>query len=308
VKDSILDVIAKVDDLVHKIYVVDDGCPDGSGDFVKERNQDERVVVLHNPKNLGVGGAVKTGYTQALRDGFEIMIKIDGDDQMDPSLVGLFIDPIISRNAEYTKGSRFNSPDDLNQMPFVRLVGNSALSLINKLVSGYWNIMDPTNGFTAIHASMLEKINITKLENDYFFESDMLFRLGLNRAVVQDIPMASKYADEESNLSITKVLLSFPTRYLSRLKKRIFFQYFLRDFNLGSLFLISGFPMFLFGLTYGSFYWLKALKTSQDTPLGTIMVATLTIILGFQSIIFFLQQDIISTPKNVTIPKTSTEK
>jgi len=182
-------------------------------------------------------------------------------------------------------------------MPITRLIGNSVLSLFNKLVNGYWNIMDPTNGFIAIHTSVLSMIPIEKLSNRYFFESDLLFRMGSIRAVVTDVPMKPQYNDETSSLNIIKILFEFPPKYFIRFFKRLFYQYFLRDFNIGSLELVFGNFLFFFGVIFGSIKWHTALATNIPTPTGTIMLAVLPIILGFQLLLSFVNYDMLSLPK-----------
>ena len=240
VKAHILSVIEGIGPEVTKIYVVDDCCPESSGDYVIEYNQDPRVQVLRNPVNMGVGGAIVTGYKQALADDMDIVVKIDGDGQMDPCLIQKFIEPILSGNTDYTKGTRFFTLDSLAAMPRVRKFGNAVLSFVNKVSSGYWGVMDPTNGYTAIHRKALSLLPMEKLSKRYFFESDMLFRLGTLRAVVKDIVMDSKYEDEESNLSIRKVIVDFPPLYIKAFFKRVFYNYFLRDFNGASMELVIG--------------------------------------------------------------------
>jgi dolichol-phosphate mannosyltransferase len=255
VRDHIMGVIAKIGPQVHKIYVVDDRCPVGSGNFVRSECRDPRVTVLFNEKNLGVGGATMTGYARALTDECDIVVKLDGDGQMDPSLIPVLIAPLVNGDADYTKGNRFFSPENLEGMPTLRLVGNTALSFISKMSSGYWSVMDPTNGFTAIHATALSLLPLQKIDQRYFFESDILFRLNTIRAVVRDVPMKAVYADEESNLKIGKVLREFPIKHLKRVIKRLAYNYLLRDFNVCSLELLAGMIFLLFGVFFGGYQW-----------------------------------------------------
>ena len=194
---------------VTRIYVVDDHCPDGSGEYVRANCRDTRVVVLTHPINQGVGGAVITGYRAAIENGAEIIVKVDGDGQMDPSLIPYLIDPILANEADYTKGNRFFDLEGVSSMPTVRLVGNAVLSFVTKLSSGYWSLFDPTNGYTAIHAAVARRLPFAKLRRRYFFETDMLFRLNTLRAVVVDVPMAANYGDEVSNLKIKRVMRVF---------------------------------------------------------------------------------------------------
>ena len=301
-KDHVLKVIEKIPSLVSKIIVVDDCCPVGTGkvvqEYIAQKNAQQRIEVVFHTENQGVGGAMVTGYRRALELEADVVVKIDGDDQMDPSLIPQFIKPILRGKADYTKGNRFFYLEGLAEMPKVRLFGNAVLSFLNKLVSGYWNIMDPTNGYTAVHADALKVIPLDKLARRFFFESDILFRLGVIRAVVQDIPMHSKYGDEVSNLKILDVALSFPSKYLSRYLKRIFYNYFLRDFTAGSLFLLSGIVLCLVSFVHGTYHWVTSHIGGYSTPIGTVMIPVLLAIIGFQMILFFLQQDIESVPQD----------
>jgi glycosyltransferase involved in cell wall biosynthesis len=279
------------------IYVIDDRCPEDSGKFVKENCSDPRVHVLFHEKNSGVGGAVKTGYMKALIDGAEIVVKIDGDGQMDPVLIPAFVKPILKGEADYVKGNRFFELRSLSQMPKVRVLGNSIISLVNKFVNGYWNIMDPTNGFTAIHRSALKMLELDKISNTYFFESDMLFRLGIIRAVVHDIPMKAIYGKEKSNLKISRVLFEFPPKYINRYIKRVVYNYFLRDFNVGTIQFLFGLLMFVAGIIFGIYFWEHSIKFLIPATSGQVMLAALPTILGFQLLLSALQYDIRNIPE-----------
>ncbi|PLX01074.1 MAG: glycosyl transferase family 2, partial [Marinilabiliales bacterium] len=229
VKDQIVEVIGSIGEVVDKIYVIDDCCPHNTGNYVLDICTDLRVEVVFHKENGGVGAAVKTGYKKALKDGAEYIIKLDGDGQMDASLIPDIIRPLKKLKADYVKGNRFYELKYLRTMPRLRLIGNSMLSLINKFSSGYWNIMDPTNGFTAINSRALRMLPLTKIDDGYFFESDMLFRLGTIRAVTTEIPMSANYGQEDSSLNIKKILLEFPCKYFNRFIKRLTYNYFLRD-------------------------------------------------------------------------------
>ena len=192
--DHVLGVIEAIGPEVSRIFCVDDCCPDGSGDFIEKNNTDPRVRVLRHERNKGVGGAVVTGYRAALEESVDVVVKVDGDGQMDPKLIPFFTEPIATQEADYAKGNRFFSATSISSMPRVRLLGNAVLSFMTKLSSGYWSIFDPTKGYTAIHSRTLSSINLDALSERYFFETDMLIRLGESRAVVVDVPMHAVYA------------------------------------------------------------------------------------------------------------------
>jgi glycosyltransferase involved in cell wall biosynthesis len=297
VKEHILAVIAQIGHEVDTIYVVDDCCPVGSGQFVEENCTDPRVKVLRNPENMGVGGAVMTGYRAAIIDGATVIVKIDGDGQMDPGLLQDFVGPILNGEADYTKGNRFYDLEEIHAMPKMRLFGNAALSFLTKLSSGYWDLFDPTNGYTAVHASVAKHLPFDKISRRYFFETDMLFRLNTLRAVVVDIPMDAKYGDEESNLKISQIIGEFALKHLRNFAKRIFYSYYLRNMSLASFELPIGLLLMISGTVIGLSHWSSSLSTGNPTPAGTVMLSALPVILGTQFVLAFLGYDIASVPR-----------
>ena len=297
VTDHILEVLAKIGPEVERIYVVDDACPDESGKFVQEQSTDKRVKVLFHEVNQGVGGAVVTGYKAALADGMDVVVKVDGDGQMDPSLILTIAKPVLEGNADYAKGNRFDSLENLFSMPKTRIFGNAVLSLWSKLSSGYWNITDPTNGFTAIHRKALEAIQLDKLRKTYFFESDLLFRLSIVNAVVMDVPMVSVYGDEKSNLKIRKVIFEFPWRHTVNLHKRLFYKYYLREWSVASFELPVGIGLTIFGAWFGLARYFEASGAGQATTAGQVTLSALALILGVQLLLSFLAYDVQSEPR-----------
>ncbi|MET1080977.1 MAG: glycosyltransferase family 2 protein [Pseudomonas sp.] len=296
VRQQVLEVLASIPASVTRIYAVDDACPEQSGAWIQQHCQDPRVRVLYNPQNQGVGGAVITAYRQAIADEMDVVVKIDGDGQMDPRLLPQFVRPIGEGRADYTKGNRFFRLESLKDMPRIRLFGNAMLSFLSKLSCGYWGVMDPTNGYTAVHVAVLRELPLDKLERRYFFETDMLFRLNTLRAVVKDIPMDALYADEESNLKIGTVLPEFMAKHLSRLVRRYGYNYWLRDFNVGSLYSVLGLLFLLSGGLFGLSHWIESLGTGEPATSGTVMLAALPILVGVQLLIAFLHYDITSAP------------
>lgn len=294
--EHILDVIAAIPVYIDSIICVDDCCPDNTGKFIAKNCNDKRVTVLYHENNKGVGGAMITGYKKALEIKSDIIIKIDGDGQMDPKILPRFIKPIIDNHADYTKGNRFFRLEDVYAMPAIRLIGNAALSFMSKLSTGYWHLFDPNNGYTAIHKDALGLIPLNKIHERYFFESDMLFRLNTLRAVVVDIPMQSKYANETSTLDIKSNLFVFAYQHLSKFMKRIFYNYFLRDFHIASLEWLLGPALILFGIIFGSIKWIDSIEANITASAGTVMLAALPTIIGVQLLLSALNYDMSSRP------------
>lgn len=295
-------VLAAIGPEVGAVFVVDDACPEKTGDHVEATCADPRVRVVRNAANLGVGGAVKAGYRAALAAGATVVVKVDGDGQMDPALIPALAGPILDKRADYVKGNRFHDLDELSAMPLLRLVGNAFLSLVNKVSTGYWDVMDPTNGFTAVHARVLERIALDKVADDYFFESDMLFRLATLRAVVVDLPMAPVYGDAPSSLRIGQVALRFPLRYLARTMKRVFYGYFLRDFNAGSLQLVLGALLASGGAAFGLWHWYLSASTGVPATSGQVMLSALPVLLGGHLLVSAVNYDIANVPRRCIHP------
>jgi len=247
--------------------------------------------------NSGVGGAVMLGYYDAIAESMDVVVKIDGDGQMDAGLIPEFVAPLINGEADYTKGNRFYDLDALGSMPRVRLLGNAMLSLMAKLSTGYWDLFDPTNGFTAIHTDVLRKLALSKISTRYFFETDMLFRLNILRAVVVDIPMEARYGSEVSNLRISRILGEFLWKHVRNALKRVFYNYYLRDLSLASIQLPLGLLLMVFGAAFGGYHWIVSAQMDVPTPAGTVMVAALPVLMGLQLLLAFIGFDIASIPR-----------
>jgi len=296
-RNFINNVIRDIGPEVHSIYIVDDCCPDRSGEHVKRTNTDLRVKVLTHDINKGVGGAVMTGYKAAVNDNMDILVKIDSDGQMDPRLIKIFVEPIMLGEADYTKGNRFYNLENVRSMPTPRLVGNAILSFMSKISSGYWHVFDPTNGYTAIHSHVVRKLPMHKISERYFFETDLLFRLNCLRAVVIDIPMEAKYGSEISNMNISRLLFEFLGKHIRNFLRRIFYNYYLRDMSVASIELPIGLLLFTFGVTFGLYHWFISAVTSITSSSGTVMLSSLPIIVGLQLLIGFINYDSNSAPK-----------
>lgn len=291
VKRTVTGVIGRVGPEVARIYCVDDACPERSGKHIEKAVKDRRVRVLYHEKNLGVGGAVKTGYQAAFKDGIEIVVKVDGDGQIDPALIPSIVAPILAGRADYVKGNRFYHLEDVAAMPKLRVFGNAGISFLAKLSSGYWDIFDPENGLTAIHRTALSRLPLAKVANDYFFETDVLFRLGIIGAVVREVPMAAVYGDEISGLNEFSALFRFFGANLKNFAKRVFYNYLLRDFNIASIELLLGLPLLLFGVIFGAVEWTNSIRSGVPVTSGTVMLAALPVILGVQFLLGFFGYD-----------------
>lgn len=298
VASYIEEVINKLPPAINWIIVVNDCSKDNTGKILSELlKKNSKLILINHEVNQGVGGAMLTGFKKSMELNSDISIKIDGDNQMDSSYIPELIKPILENRADYTKGNRFRDFKSLKQMPVIRRIGNLGLSFCIKAASGYWNIFDPNNGFIAINNNMLRTLNISKIHKRYFFESSMLIELYHADAVIQEIPMKAKYGNEVSHLSLTRTFFGFPPKLLKAFIRRIILKYFLFDFNIASLYILFGLPLFLAGTIYGITNFLKYTSSHVAAPTGTVVIPTLLIILGFQLLLSAANYDITNFPK-----------
>lgn len=289
-------VINSMPPLVDHVIVVDD-CSRDDTFHVATACGDPRLVVLQTQKNQGVGGATILGYRKALELGCDVIVKMDGDGQMLPEHLPALLDAIVTHNYDYAKGNRFLASESLAFMPRHRLFGNIVLTFMTKLASGYWNIFDPQNGYTAIKADVLALLNLDAIHKRFFFENDMLIHLNFFSCRVKDISIPALYGDEKSDISFFKVSVTFPLLLLRRFFRRVYQKYVLRDFSPIALFLFLGLILFGWGALFGVYLWIESQITGHLTPTGTIMLSLLPLILGFQLLLQAIVLDIQETPK-----------
>lgn len=297
VSRHLLDLLRNIGPEVSRIIVVDDSCPEKSGSLVLKECTDKRVKVLFHSENLGVGASVISGYKEALREGCDVIVKLDGDGQMDPSLIPRITLPVLEGQADYAKGNRFFNVNQVKAMPFGRILGNLALSFFAKASSGYWNIFDPNNGYTAINAKVVGQLPLERVSSRYFFESDMLFHLNLMRAVVIDVPMDAKYGDEASNLRLVTSVFEFAFKHARNYFRRITYGYYLRDFTLASIELPLGSALCIFGFVVGLRSWLHSMSDGIPTQPGTLILIAMSFLSGLQLLLGFFAFDISNTPR-----------
>jgi dolichol-phosphate mannosyltransferase len=299
VEDTIEAVLNELPDYLRHIIVVDDASPDNTSELVTNfAVRDKRIILVRHEQNQGVGGAMVTGFKKALELGAQVIVKIDGDHQMDPAHIPELVTPLLEGKADYVKGNRFRDFEALGRMPMVRRIGNLGLSFLTKAATGYWNCFDPTNGFFAIRAEMLAELPLERIDQRYFFETSMLANLYLLGAFILDVPMPARYRGERSSLSIWRVLSEFPGKLLVTIVRRILLRYFLFDFSMVTVYLLTGLPLILFGLIFGSIKWIQFARLGVAAPTGTVILPTLALILGIQILLSAIEIDMNAAPKS----------
>lgn len=216
-----LKVIKKIPSFVDIVYVVDDCCPLNCGNEIKSKKI-KKIKVIINKENIGVGGSVIKVYKKFNKKK-AYLIKIDGDGQMNPYLIPFILNKMIIKKLDYIKGNRFKYKKILfRKMPIQRIIGNFILSYLSMLSSGYNHIFDCTNGYTCIKSKIIKHLPLEKIQKRYFFETDMLFHLFMNKAKIDDFFMTAVYDFEKSNLNIIRIIPQFLYFLSKNFIKRIF--------------------------------------------------------------------------------------
>jgi glycosyltransferase involved in cell wall biosynthesis len=284
-------------DYVDQVIAVDDGSRD---DTLKtlEAATDERLEVIRHDRNRGVGAAMRAGFARGAQAGAELLVKVDGDGQMDLADLTKLLDALVDDpRYGYAKGNRLVDQKALSRMPRVRVIGNFALTFLTKLASGYWYVVDPQNGYLAIRRSVWERLDPARISDGYFFENDMLVGLNILEIPVKDVPIPARYADERSHLRVRRILFPFAFLLLRRTAYRVYMKYMLRDFSPIALFLLTGLPLFIWGVAFGAYQWWNHAQQGIATPTGTVIVSVVPLILGFQLLLQALVLDIQNSPR-----------
>ncbi len=289
-------VLRGIPAFVDTVTVVDDGSTDDTAEAAKNVG-DPRVTVLGSPTNEGVGGAMARGFEHALAQGDGIIVKMDGDGQMDPADLPRLLEPIVEGRCDYAKGNRFLRSRELDIMPKARLAGNFVLTFLTKLASGYWNVFDPQNGYLAITSGTLRLLDLGRLSRRYFFENDMLINLNIFDARVCDVAMPSRYGTERSSMRLGRILCSFPFHLFRGYWHRFYRKHVLRDFSPVALFMLTGLPLLAWGTGFGLYTWGQSWLQNQFASTGTVMLSVLPFLVGFELVLQALVLEIRDTPR-----------
>jgi glycosyltransferase involved in cell wall biosynthesis len=297
VASHIAEVLSAIPEYVDRVVAVDDGSRDETVKVV-EATSDKRVELIRHDKNRGVGAAMRTGLARGAEAGADLLVKVDGDGQMDLADLTKLLDALVDDpRYGYAKGNRLVDQKSLSQMPRLRFIGNFALTFLTKLASGYWYVVDPQNGYLAIRRVVWERLDPARISDGYFFENDMLVGLNILDVPVKDVPIPARYGDERSSLRVRRVLFPFFFLLIRRTFYRVYMKYMLRDFSPIALFLLFGIPLFGWGVVFGAYQWWTHAELGIVTPTGTVIVAVVPLILGFQLLLQALVLDIQNSPR-----------
>ena len=286
--------VAGIPDYVDHIIVIDDCSTDATFEAA-ESVEDDRLIVCRLERNLGVGGAILAGHRKAMDLGADIMVVVAGDDQMDTNHMTRLLDPIIDEGYGFTKGNRFYSMKSLEGMPRHRIVGNMGLTFVNKAASGYWNIVDPQNGYSAVTREALELIPFDKIAQRYDFENDLLVWLNIANVRARDVNIPARYGAETSTISLTTFVPRLLRTFFRGFWRRMWYKYMLWSFSPIALLFLLGLLLLLVGTGVGLWATWEALQGVSPTA-GTTVLSVVPFFCGFVLVVQSLVLDIQATP------------
>jgi glycosyltransferase involved in cell wall biosynthesis len=279
---------------VDKIYVINDASSDRTAEIV-DNMTDPRVFPIHHEINKGVGAAITSGYKCALSDEMDLVAVMAGDNQMDPKQLPRLIMPIIEGKADYSKGNRLLSPEMRQGMPLFRAFGNSLLSLITKIGSGYWHISDPQNGYTVISKYALETIDIGSIYPYYGYCNDILLKMNAFGLKVEDVTMPARYGTEKSKIKYGKYILKVGPMIFRGFLWRLKMKYMVLDFHPLVLFYFTSMLLVPFGLLFGIWIILRKMVfhgfVSANYPLLDVFISLVGLQLLFFAMFFDMQEN-----------------
>lgn len=287
-------VITTMPEWVDHIVIVDDLSSDKTAEKA-ESVGDPRVHVIRHEVNTGVGGAVLDGHRRGVELGCDVSVVMAGDAQMDPDYLPALLDPICDEGFGFTKANRFFSMDSFRGMPKYRVFGNIILSFLTKLASGYWNLFDPQNGYTAITRQTLERLNFDRIAKRYEFENDLLINLNILNVRATDVPIPAVYGNEVSGMRMTKVVPAISRLLFKGFWKRIIGKYVMRSFSPIALFLFTGLALCAWGFLFGLWVLWKTIGVPVAST-GTVLLSVMPLMLGIIFLVQALVLDIQASP------------
>jgi glycosyltransferase involved in cell wall biosynthesis len=291
----IADVITTMPSIVDHVLVIDDASPDGTFDAATAA-ADPRTTVIRHDVNTGVGGAIITGHLKAMDLGADVSVVMAGDGQMDPSYLTNLLDPITDCGYGFAKANRFFSTTSFEGMPAYRIFGNIVLTFLTKASSGYWNLVDPQNGYTAITKEAIARIPLDKVAKRYEFENDLLIWLNIADVRSIDVPIPAIYGSEVSGIKLHRVVPRITGTLIRGFWRRFWRKYVLWSFSPIALLMLLGLPLFVFGIIVG--IWAVVLSFSGiSVSTGTWLLAVAPTLVGIQLLLQSLVLDIQATPK-----------
>lgn len=287
-----------VPDYIDYIVVTNDASKDKTAECVRRvMATQRRVQLIDLEQNIGgPGGPILHAHNQNIQNGADILVVINGDNQMDLNYLPNLLDAVIDENYDYAKGNRFFHIDELKKMPKLRLIGNILVSFLTKFSTGYWSIADPLNGYTAIKVDVFKKLDQKAIGKVYDFEVSLMGELAMEKASIKDVFIPAIYADEQSKVKFFRDTFRELKTLSKSFLKRIFVMYFLFNFHPIALFYLFGAISTIWGVFFGILVTIISWG-SRSTTSATVMVSVVPFILGIQFLLQAIVLDVRSEPQ-----------
>jgi glycosyltransferase involved in cell wall biosynthesis len=290
--------LSGIPEYIDHVYVINDGSLDNTLEVIKDyQSRDSRIVIINHENNQGVGAAIVSGYKNALEDEVEITLVMGGDNQMDPKYIPVLLDPIVSGQADYTKGNRLMSKEFRKGMSRYRTLGNMILTFLTKIASGYWHIIDPQNGYTAINLKALETIDLDSVFTYYGYCNDLLVKLNVYGFKVVDVQMPAKYGDEKSKIKYGEYIIKVSKMLLNNFFWRLKMKYVVLSFNPVIFFYLMGMIITPISILFGGYSLYYKFILGQDLFIR-LALSMLLFIIGIQFLFFAMLFDMQSQQGN----------
>jgi glycosyltransferase involved in cell wall biosynthesis len=276
--------------LVDRIIVVNDGSSDGTSERAQQLG-DPRVEVISHERRSGVGAATLTGYRRALAEGLDVVVVMNGDNQMDPEDLPTLVEPVARGELDYAKANRLATGQAWQLIPKTRFFGNAVLSMLTKIASGYWHVADSQSGYTVVSREMLERLDLDRVYTSYGFPNDMLVHLNVWNARVRDFPSRPIYGvGERSHMRYRHVVPRIAWLLVRGFFWRLWEKYVKRDFHPLVFFYVMGFIATVAGVGLGLVV-VGFRIAGHSIPIATVVLVALLVISGLQFTLFAMWFD-----------------
>lgn len=287
--------VKSMPELVDYVIVVDDASTDATSEEAVATS-DPRLELIRHARNKGVGGAILTGHRRAIDIGSDVSVVMAGDAQMDPDSLPDLLDPICEDGYDFTKADRFFGFDSFRGMPSYRILGNVVVGFLAKASTGYWNLFDPLNGYTATKTSILQKMPLDRIRADYAFECDILVYLNTLRARAKDVPIPAVYGDERSGIRLFREARKLLWSLFKGFWRRMVWKYVLWSFSPVAIFLFAGLALVGWGILFGAWIVLQTLGDPAAST-ATVLMCVGPLLVGINLLIVATVLDILDSPR-----------
>lgn len=284
--------IETLPDFVDEIIAVDDNSKDRTWEIITHlAKKNKRVVPIHLDPNEGIGGAYIHGFEKAIKDGMDLVFTMAGDAQCNQNYMSNMADTLLDKDLDYVKANRFVHLQELQQMPAFRRVGNTVITILTKFASGYYSIFDSQNGYGVFKVKTLQNLPFEHIGRRYDYENTLLIALAIMGAKIKDEPVPAIYGDEVSTIPVFKTVMRALKVVWNGFWRRMYYKYVVVNFHPIALFLFTGLLLLAFGTGFGIFIAIDRAFNNTSPSTGSVMLAVLPIILGFQILLSALTMD-----------------